>query len=109
VPVDRGGLTFQAARGGMRLLFKRRTDGHYDVRIVSPASDSVPADWVADADTSRAALASYAGTYESPVAKATMRVALDSAGALTVTRVSAPGGPWRMRLRFVRAVETPPR
>ena len=97
VPIDRSGLTFQAARGGSRLLFNRRTDGRYDVRIVSPAGDSVPADWVADADTSRAALAAYAGTYESSVAEATMRVAPDSAGALTVTRVSVPGGPWRLR------------
>jgi len=101
VPIDRAGLAFQAARGGNRLLFNRRADGggggHYDLRIVSPASDTVPADWVADADTSRAARGAYAGVYESPEAEATIRVAVDSAGALTVARVSAPGGPWPLR------------
>ena len=71
VPIDRSGLTFQAARGAPTLLFKRRADGHYDVRIVSASSDTVPADWVAEADTSRAALGTYAGLYESPVAEAT--------------------------------------
>ncbi|HET8712328.1 MAG TPA: serine hydrolase domain-containing protein [Gemmatimonadales bacterium] len=97
VPIDRGGTTFQAARGGSRLVFQRRADGHYDLRIVSTQSDTVPADWVAEADTARAALGEYAGVYESPEADATMRVALDSSGALTVSRVFAPGGTWRMR------------
>jgi CubicO group peptidase (beta-lactamase class C family) len=97
VPIDRAGLAFQAVRGGNRLLFSRRSDGHYDLRIVSPASDTVPADWVADADTSRAGRGAYTGVYESPEAEATIRVAVDSAGALTVARVSAPGGPWPLR------------
>jgi len=97
VPIDRAGLVFQAVRGGNRLLFNRRSDGHYDLRIVSTASDTVPADWVADADTSRTARGAYAGVYESPEAEATIRVAVDSAGALTVARVSAPGGPWPLR------------
>ncbi len=97
VPIDRAGTTFQAARGGTRLLFQRRADGHYDARIVSQASDTVPADWVPEADTGRGALGAFAGVYESPEAEATIRVAVDSAGALAVTRVSTPGGPWRLR------------
>jgi len=35
--------------------------------------------------------------YESPEAEATLRVAVDSSGALAVSRLSAPGGPWRLR------------
>ena len=97
VPVDRSGLVFQTADDGTRLLFNRRADRRYDVRIISAENDTVPADWVADADTTRAALGAYQGVYESPEAEATIRVALDSAGALTVTPVSTPGGPWRMR------------
>ncbi|MGH7522111.1 MAG: serine hydrolase domain-containing protein [Gemmatimonadales bacterium] len=99
VPTNSAGTEFQSARGGTRLLFRRRAAGgaHYDVRIISTQNDTVPADWVADPDTARAALGAYTGVYESPEAEATIRVALDSAGALTVTRVSAPGGPWRMR------------
>jgi CubicO group peptidase (beta-lactamase class C family) len=110
VPIDRAGLTFQAARGAPKLLFKRRADGHYDVRIVSASSDTVPADWVAEADTARAALAAYAGVYESPEAEATLRIAQDSggAGALTLTRISAPGGPWRMRPVYRDGFQIPP-
>jgi hypothetical protein len=96
VPIDRAGLTFQTARG-QRLVFKRRSDGHYDARTVSAESDTVSVEWVADADTGRAALGAYAGVYESPEAEATMRVALDSTGALTVARVSGPTGSWRLR------------
>ena len=97
VPVDRAGTTFQSARGNMRLLFQRRADGHYNVRMVSAASDTVPGDWVAEADSSRAALGAYAGVYESPEAEATIRVAVDSTGALVMSRLSVPGGPWRLR------------
>ena len=108
VPVDPTGLTFQAARGGTRLLFKRRRDGHYDLRIVSTASDTVPADWVADADTGRAALGAYAGVFESPEAETTMRIAVDSTGALTVARVPGPGGPWRLRPLYRDGFGIPP-
>ena len=37
-----------------------------------------------------------------------MRVALDSAGALAVTRVSVPGGPWRMRPLYRDGFGIPP-
>lgn len=97
VPADRAGLVFQAARGGMRVLFSSRADGHYNARLVNRSADSVPAEWVPEADTARATLAVYAGRYESPEAEATIRVALDSTGALSATRVSTPGGPWRLR------------
>jgi len=98
VPANGAGTAFQAARGGMRIVFNRR-DGarHYDVRIVSQSGDTVPADWVAEADTGRAALTAYAGEYESPEADATVRVALDTTGTLAVTGVSTPDGPWRLR------------
>jgi CubicO group peptidase (beta-lactamase class C family) len=96
VPIDTSGLVFQAARGGTRLLF-RRASAHYDLRIISTQSDTVPADWVADPDTTRAALGAYAGVYESPEAETALRIALDSTGALAVTRTSTPGGPWRLR------------
>jgi CubicO group peptidase (beta-lactamase class C family) len=96
VPIDRAGTTYQAERGGSRILFSP-AGAHHDARIISLAGDSVPADWVAEADTGRAALAAYAGLYESPEAETTLRVALDSTGALALTRVSNSGGPWRMR------------
>jgi CubicO group peptidase (beta-lactamase class C family) len=97
IPTDAEATTFHAARGGNRVLFTRRSDGHYNLRIVTPSGDTVPADWVPDADTSRAALPAYVGLYESPEAEATLRVEIDSAGALVGTPVSTPGGPWRLR------------
>ncbi|HKA57318.1 MAG TPA: serine hydrolase domain-containing protein [Gemmatimonadales bacterium] len=98
VPIDRAGTTFQAARGGMKIVFARRPDGHYNARTASRTADTVAVDWVADADTGRAALAAYAGQYESPEAETTVRVALDSTGSLAMTRLSGtPGGPWPMK------------
>ena len=108
VPIDRAGTTFQAARGGMKILFSRRPDGHYDARLASRTADTVAADWVADPDTSRAALGAYAGLYESPEAETTIRIALDSTGALAATRVSTPGGPWRMKPIYRDGFEIPP-
>jgi len=107
VPTDRAGTTFQAARGGYRLLFNRRTDGHYDAHIVTEDNDSIPADWVADADTSRAALAAYTGRYESPEAETTIRLAPDSSGGLAATRLSTPGGPWRLKPLYRDGFEMP--
>jgi hypothetical protein len=97
VPLDRAGTTFQAARGGMKVLFSRRPDGHYNARTASRTADTVAFDWVADADTSRTAVAAYAGLYESPEAETTIRVSVDSTGTLSATRISTPGGPWRMK------------
>ena len=96
IPID--ATTFAAARGGNRLLFTRRADRRYDLRIATQSGDTVPADWVPEPDTTRAALGAYAGLYESPEAEATVRVSLDSAGTgLVLTRVSTPGGPWQLR------------
>jgi CubicO group peptidase (beta-lactamase class C family) len=107
VPVDQAGTVFQAARGGYRVLFNRRADGHYDARIVTQDNDSIPADWVRDADTSRAALAGFAGSYESPEAETTLRVTLDSSGALVATRLSTPGGPWKLKPLYRDGFEMP--
>jgi CubicO group peptidase (beta-lactamase class C family) len=107
VPVDRAGVTFQTARG-QRLVFKRRADGHYDARTVSAENDTVSVEWVADADTSRAALGAYAGVYESPEAEATLRVSVDSTGVLTLTRIAATGGQWRMRPVYRDGFQIPP-
>ena len=108
VPIDRAGTTFQAARGGTRVLFSRRPDGHYNLRTASRTADTVAADGVAEADTARAALAAYAGVYESPEAETTIRVALDSSGALAATRVSTPGGPWRLKPVYRDGFESAP-
>ena len=97
VPIDSSGLSYQAARGGSRIVFSRRRDGHYDGRTVSLTNDTVAVYGVPDADTTRAALGAYVGVYESPEAEATLRVAFDSTGALVLTRISTTGGPWRMR------------
>ena len=107
VPIDRAGLTFQTA-AGQRLVFKRRADGHYDARTVSAENDTVSVEWVADADTSRAALGAYAGVYESPEAEATLRVSVDSTGVLTLTRIAATGGQWRMRPVYRDGFQIPP-
>jgi hypothetical protein len=106
VPIDPTGTVFQAARGGTRILFTRRPGGHYNARVVTQ-SDTVPADWVAEADTGRAALAAFDGLYTSPEAEATIRVALDSSGGLTATRVSTPGEPWRLRPLYRDGFEIP--
>ena len=95
VPTDTAGSTF--ARGGNRLLFVRRSDGHYNLRAATADNDTVPADWVPEADTTRTALTAYAGDYVSAEAETRVRVALDSTGALAVTRTSTPGGPWPLR------------
>lgn len=97
VPIDSSGLSYQAARGGSRIVFSRRKDGRYDGRTVSLTNDTVAVYGVPDADTTRAALGAYVGVYESPEAEATLRVAFDSTGALVLTRISTTGGPWRMR------------
>jgi len=109
IPIDATATTFQAARGGYRLLFKHRADSHYDVRIVTQSGDTVPADGVPDPDTTRAALGAYVGLYESPEAEATVRVALDSAGTgLVMTRVSNSGGPWRLQPLYRDGFVMPP-
>jgi hypothetical protein len=108
VPIDRAGTVFQAARGGTRIVFKRRPDAHYDARIVSRSQDSVPAEWVPEADTARATLAAYAGRYESPEAETAIRIAQDSTGALVATRVSTPGGPWKLRPIYRDGFAIPP-
>ena len=71
---------FAAATGGSRVLFDRRSDGHYDLRIVSPAADTVRADWVDEPDTSRQALAGLFGSYTSDEANTTIEVRPDSTG-----------------------------
>ena len=108
VPANRAGTTFGATRGGNRLLFTRRTDGHFDARIVTQAGDTIPADWVAEPDTGRAALGAYAGVYESPEAETSIRVALDSTGALVATRLSATGGQWKLRPLYRDGFAIPP-
>ena len=97
VPIDSSGVSYQAARGGSRIVFSRRKDGRYDGRTVSLTNDTVAVYGVPDADTTRAALGAYVGVYESPEAETTLRVAFDSTGALVLTRISTTGGPWRMR------------
>jgi hypothetical protein len=97
VPIDSSGLSYQAARGGSRIVFSRRKDGRYDGRTVSLTNDTVAVYGVPDADTTRTALGAYVGVYESPEAETTLRVAFDSTGALVLTRISTTGGPWRMR------------
>ena len=71
---------FAAVTGGSRVLFDRRSDGHYDLRIVSPAADTVRADWVDEPDTSRQALAGLFGSYTSDEANTTIEVRPDSTG-----------------------------
>ena len=76
---------------------------------MTPSADTIPADWVPDPDTTRAALGAYVGLYESPEAEATVRVALDSAGTgLVMTRVSTPGGPWRLQPLYRDGFVMPP-
>jgi CubicO group peptidase (beta-lactamase class C family) len=108
VPTNRAGTTFGSTRSGQRLLFIRRNDGHYDARVVTPSNDTVVVEWVPEADTGRAALGAYAGVYESPEAETTIRVALDSTGALAATRLSAPGGPWKLRPLYRDGFGIPP-
>lgn len=69
---------FVASTGGNRVLFDRRSDGHYDLRIVTPAADTVRADWVDEPDTSRQALAGFFGSYSSDEANTTVEVRPDS-------------------------------
>ena len=88
---------FAAATGGNRVHFDRRPDGRYGLRIITPANDTVPADFVADPDTSAAALAAFTGTYYSDEADATLTVEADSTGGLIGRRAPAA----RARLRPV--------
>ena len=77
--VPESATRFAAAQGGNRVLFERRRDGRYDLRIVTPAGDTVPADPVAPADTSRAALTALIGTYVSDEADMTATIEADTA------------------------------
>jgi hypothetical protein len=85
--VPQSPVAFSAATGGYRVLFDRRPDGHYDLRVVTATADTVRADWVADADTRRETLAGFAGAYYSDEANTTVTVVPDSAGALKAVRV----------------------
>jgi CubicO group peptidase (beta-lactamase class C family) len=85
--VPQSAVAFSAATGGYRVLFDRRSDGHYDLRVVTLTADTVRADWVADADTRRETLAGFAGAYYSDEANTTVTIAFDSAGALKAVRV----------------------
>jgi hypothetical protein len=78
--VPQGPTVFMAATGGNRVLFDRRADGHYDVRVVTPAADTVRADWVEASDTNRQALAGFVGSYSSEEANTTVEVRPDSGG-----------------------------
>ena len=91
---------FAAATGGNRVHFDRRRgrNGHYNLRLVTPANDTVPADFVEEADTSRAALAALVGTYYSEEADATLTVEADSTGALILRR--APDARSRLQPRY---------
>src|SRR6266699_3294642 len=73
-------LVFMAATGGNRVLFDRRTDGHYDLRVVTPSADTVRAGWVDAPDTNRQALAGFVGSYSSDEANTTVEVRADSTG-----------------------------
>jgi len=84
--IPESATTFAAARGGNRVLFERRRDGRYDLRIATPAGDTVPADPVAPADSTRAALTPLIGTYVSDEADVTVTVEADTAGGLVVVR-----------------------
>jgi CubicO group peptidase (beta-lactamase class C family) len=78
--VPQSPTVFVAAAGGNRVLFDRRTDGHYDLRLVTPAGDTVRADWVEESDTNRQAVAGFFGSYSSDEANTTVEVRPDSTG-----------------------------
>jgi CubicO group peptidase (beta-lactamase class C family) len=85
--VPQSPVAFTAATGGYRVLFERRSDGHYDLRVVTLTADTSRADWVAEADIRRETLAGFAGAYYSDEVNTTVMVVLDSAGALKAVRV----------------------
>jgi CubicO group peptidase (beta-lactamase class C family) len=95
---------FAAATGGNRVHFDRRRDGHYDLRLVTPTSDTVPADFVEEADTSRAALRGLVGTYYSDEADATLTIEADSTGLMARR---APDARARLRPRYRDGFESP--
>jgi glucose/arabinose dehydrogenase len=78
--VPQSPTVFVAAAGGNRVLFDRRTDGHYDSRLVTPAGDTVRADRVEESDTNRQAVAGFFGSYSSDEANTTVEVRPDSTG-----------------------------
>lgn len=84
--IPQSATVFAVATGGNRVHFDARPDGRYDLRVAIPAGDTVPADFVEEADTSRAALDAFVGTYYSDEADATITIDADSAGALSVRR-----------------------
>ncbi len=84
--VPQSPTVFVAASGGNRVLFDRRSDGRYDLRVVTPAGDTVRADWVAAPDTGGQSLAGFVGTYSSDEANTTVEVRVDSAGGLILHR-----------------------
>jgi len=78
--VPQSPTVFVAATGGNRVLFDRRTDGHYDLRVVTSAGDTVRAGWVDAPDTDGAVLAGFVGSYSSDEANTTVEVRPDSTG-----------------------------
>ncbi len=78
--VPQSPTVFVGAAGGNRVLFDRRTDGHYDLRVVTPTADTVRADWVEEPDTNGQALTGLFGSYSSEEANTTVEVRPDSTG-----------------------------
>jgi len=78
--VPQSPTVFVAAAGGNRVVFDRRTDGHYDLRVVTPTADTVRADWVEESDTSGQAVTGLFGSYSSEEANTTVEVRPDSTG-----------------------------
>jgi len=84
--VPRTATVFVAASGGTEVHFDGRTDRGYNVRLVTASGDTVPADLVLEADTTRAALAEYVGTWYSDEADASLRISLTSDGGRLLLR-----------------------
>jgi CubicO group peptidase (beta-lactamase class C family) len=103
--IPQSATVFAAATSGNRVHFDARPDGHYDLRVATPAGDTVPGDFVEEADTSRAALDAFVGTYHSDEADATVTIEADSAGALTVRR--APDTPARLQAVYRDGFRSP--
>jgi len=82
--VPQSPTVFVAAAGGNRVLFDRRTDGHYDLRVATPTADTVQAGWVDAPDTNRQALAGFVGSYSSDEANTTVEVRADSTGGCLI-------------------------
>lgn len=77
---------FVSANDGSRVHFDPRAGGGYNLRLVTPEGDTIPAEGVAEADTAGTTLAGFTGAWHSDEADATFVITQEENDRLMLRR-----------------------